>query len=64
LRLSIIHQELSFLLQLLQALENIIYGSIAFSFARLEEFLNLVGEFRNKFFDFLFHRLIRRLFQL
>jgi len=62
--LSIIHLELSFLLQLFQTLENIIYGDIAFSFASFEEFFNLIGEFGNKFFNFLFHRLTRRLSQL
>ena len=58
------HLELSFLLQLFQALKDVIYGNITFGFAGFEEVLNLVGEIRNKVFYPVFHRSTRRLSQL
>jgi len=56
--------ELNFLLQLFEALEDIIYGSITFGFAGFDEFLNLVGEIRNKFFELIFHCIARELSQV
>gem|GEM_PF-3992324 len=57
-------QELSFLRQLYQAFEDVIYGNITFGFAGFEEVLNLVGKIRNKVFYPVFHRSTRRLSQL